>query len=299
MPRNSQYLQTRGLAEATVRLHTRNAKTIFNDAAERELIRRNPFAGLKSAAIAAVRDRFVTADESGKILEACPGVQWRTLFGLCRYAGLRCSSETHSVTWNGVDWDRRRLTVYACKTDSTRIVPIVPVLFAILQAAFDDAAEGATTIITLSKNNLHRNFEAIVSKAGLVPWDDTFQTLRRSCETELAATNPQHAVSAWIGHSMKVSERHYLQLTDGLYDAATKPKELSVLRAAESAAVGSGIPSQGVEKTGLGELAEKISAHEKTSVIFGDSGENRGLKGVVRAGIEPATHGFSVHCSTS
>jgi len=226
-----------GRAEATVRLHCRNAKSIFTDAVERELITRSPFAKLKSAAIAAVRDHYVTGEDAAKLVEACPNRHWRTLFGLMRYGGLRCPSETHGVTWRDVDWEKKRLTVYAPKTDKTRIVPIVSALMPILQDAFDEAADGADKIITLSKNNMHRNFHCIISKAGLVAWPDLFQTLRRSCETDLARTCPQHAVSAWIGHSMKVSEKYYLQLTDDLYDLATES-------AADSAAVEPRIVSQ-------------------------------------------------------
>ena len=48
------------LAEATVRLHCRNAKTIFGEAVERELITLNPCAKLKSATVAANRDRYIT-----------------------------------------------------------------------------------------------------------------------------------------------------------------------------------------------------------------------------------------------
>jgi len=232
---------TDGLAEATVRLHCRNVKSTFNDAVERELIGRSPFAALKSAAIAADRDHYVTATDAAKILDACPNMQWRTLFGLMRFAGLRCPSETHNVTWRDVDWDRRRLTVYAPKTKRTRIVPIVATLWPMLQDAFDAAAECSDRIITLSRNNRHRTFHDILRKAGQVAWPDLFQTLRRSCETDLARTCPQHAVSAWIGHSMKVSERYYLQLTDDLYDLASGI-------AAESAAVGHGIASQQAAK---------------------------------------------------
>ena len=196
-----------GLAEATARLHCRNAKTIFRDAVERELLDRSPFAKLKSAAIAANRDRYVTPDETSAIIEACPDVQWRVLFGLMRLGGLRCPSETHGITWGDVDWERRLLSVYASKTDRTRLVPIMPELFEILQNAFDEAEEGAVQIVTLSRYNLHRNFKKILKTAGLEPWEDLFQTLRRSCETQLAMTCPQHAVSAWVGHSQRVSER--------------------------------------------------------------------------------------------
>jgi hypothetical protein len=43
----------------------------------------------------------------------------------------------------------------------------------------------------------------------------------------------------------------------------------------------------------------KRSKNEKTRVSTGKTGGNAGLAKVVRAGIEPATHGFSVHCSTN
>jgi len=226
-------LLAEGRKEPTARLHSRNVKSFFNDAVERELISRNPFAKLKSAAIAGDRDHYVTPEDSVKILDACPDIQWRTLFALARFSGLRCPSETHNITWRDVDWDHRRLTVYARKTDTTRVVPIIPELMPILQEAFDAAEEGSEKIITLSRSNRHRTFKEIIRRAGLTIWPGLFKTLRQSCETQLAMTCPQHAVSAWIGHSMKVSERHYLQLTDDVYDMATR-----------SAAAGRGIGSQ-------------------------------------------------------
>ncbi len=77
-------------------------------------------------------------------------------------------------------------------------------------------------ILTLGshRSNLHRGLEKFIKCLGLTPWDDLFQTLRRSAETDFARTHPQHAVSKWIGHSMAVSERHYLQVTDDLLDTA-------------------------------------------------------------------------------
>ncbi len=289
------------LSEATVRLHSRNAKGIFNEAVDRELIKRNPFSKLKSASIAANRDRHVSLNESIQILEACPNLQWRLLFSLNRFAGLRCSSETHGVTWRDVDWDRRRLTVFAPKTGCTRIVPIVPKLFSVLQEAFCAADEGAESIITMSTNNLPRNFKAIIRNAGLVVWSDLFQTLRRSCETDFAKKHPQHAVSAWMGHSMKVSERFYLQLTDDLYAAATADDE----RAADSAAVERGTLSHGAANdfnVDDGLEQRETDAQKKTRMVQAVAtpcGLIQQTSEVDRGGIEPPTPGFSVLCSTN
>ena len=161
------------------------------------------------------------------------------MFGLARFAGLRTPSETHRLTWADVDWERRRLSVYAPKTDTNRIVPITADLFPILQAAFDAAPEGTVNIVPLGshRSNLHRGLEKFIKRAGLTPWDDLFQTLRRSAETDFARTHPQHAVSKWIGHSMAVSERHYLQVTDDLLDTAVNAPGLVCRDDAHSDAV--------------------------------------------------------------
>ena len=244
------------LTETTVRNYSRDAKTIFNAAVDRELIARNAFRKLKSSVLAANRDRYVTPEEAGTILDGCHSSQWRVLFGLARIAGLRTPRETHRLTWADVDWERKLLSVYAPKTDSTRIVPITADLFPLLQVAFDSAPavpsfdewvkttlkadlakltksekstaqsqyenDAAHRILTLGshRSNLHRGLEKFIKRVGLAPWDDLFQTLRRSAESDFARTHPQHAVSKWIGHSMAVSERHYLQVTDDLLDTA-------------------------------------------------------------------------------
>jgi hypothetical protein len=62
------------------------------------LIDTNPFVGVK---IDQRSDRsknvFVDAAMATAILEACPDQEWRTLFALARYGGLRCPSEVLAV----------------------------------------------------------------------------------------------------------------------------------------------------------------------------------------------------------
>ena len=210
------------LSEASVRGHCRNAKTIFGVATDRKILPDNPFKSLKSASIAANREHYVTPEQAEEILEACPDHRWRLFFGLQRYGAMRAPSETHGITWDCIDWERRRMSVYSQKTGQTRIVPIDPRLYALLTEAFEKSRPGQKRVLTISKLNRHRNFELILRRASIAPWPDLFQTLRRSCETEWASRHPQHAVSAWVGHSMKVSEQFYLQVTDDLFDAASQ-----------------------------------------------------------------------------
>jgi len=279
-------------SEATVRGHCRDAKKMFNDAVERELIARNPFAKLKSAAVSGTEDRYVTPEEAERILECCPNLQWRVLFGLARWAGLRCPSETHSLTWRDVDWERGRLTVYAPKTDQTRLVPIEPRLLVLLQDAFDAAQEGeARIVVTLPRNNRHRTFARIRHAAGVPSWRDLFQTLRRSCEMEWSAKYPQHAVSAWIGHSLEVSGRHYLRTTDHLLDLAAEKS------AAESAAAN---PGNGHAKPRNSDAAKKRSTTARAATpspreTLRPSARDREMR---LSGLEPETYGLKVRCST-
>lgn len=209
-----------GLSEATVRLHTRNAKTLFNDAVEREVIERNPFRKLPSAAIAANRDDYITVEVAERVIARLPDHHWRLLFGLARFGGLRTHSETHALTWDGVDLAKRRMTVYAPKTGSTRVVPITPRLADLFGEAKSRRVGDDPRVLPMTTNNLHRTVHEAIAAAGLKPWDDLFQALRRAAETDFASKFPPHAAAAWLGHGVAVSQRHYLQVPDSMLDQA-------------------------------------------------------------------------------
>lgn len=209
------------LSEATVRLHTRNAKSFFNHAADREIIAKNPFRLLPSSAIAAVRDHYVRIDDAETVLRHLDNAEHRLLFGLARYGGLRIPSESHMLTWGNVDLDGGRLTVFAPKTGSTRVVPIIPTLAELFEELKPDEECGETPVLSITTNNLHRTLHAAIEAAGMQAWPDLFQALRRSCETDFAVAGfPQHAVSAWLGHGINVSAKHYLQIPAELYERA-------------------------------------------------------------------------------
>ncbi len=253
-------LASSGLSEATVRQHCRNAKTIFNDAAERELIAKNPFRKLRSTSIAGSKDRYVTPAETDDILEACPNGRWRTLFGLARLAGLRVPSESHGLTWADVDWDRGRILVRSPKTErhdgkESRFVPIAPKLAPILREAIEAAEDGEERVVVLANP---RRLASIVTRAGVPAWNKLYQTLRQSCETEWAMSFPAHAVAAWLGHSEVVSQRHYLMVPDELFDQAAGrsavPKSSALFSAAERST-----PSHRLA-TGYGDATKTSSA---------------------------------------
>ena len=207
------------LAEGTVRLHVRNAKWMFGDsehgAVGRELLQRSPFGKLTSASVAAVMEHYVSAADAEAILAELPTAEWRALFGLARFAGLSCSSETHGVMWADVDWESRRLRVRAPKTDSERMVPIVPRLHDLLRDAFETAPDGSVAVVGLPTTaNLPHVLKAAIRRAKQTVWPDLFQTLRRSFETEMRQDFPEHVAAAWTGHSAAVGRKHYAMVRD-------------------------------------------------------------------------------------
>ena len=210
-------LLSSGLSLATVATHCRNAKQIFEEAAKREIISRNPFKQLKSTAVAAERSEYVTPKMTQRILEACPSDAWRVFVGLARFAALRATSETHALRWEDVDFEKGTLHIRDGKTKA-RMVPMFPELRLLLQREQQQTGP----VVTVPENNRSRQFKKILKRAGIEPWNDLFQNLRRSCESQWASMGfPQSDVSRWTGHSMAVSEKHYLMSLNGTIEQAT------------------------------------------------------------------------------
>jgi len=205
------------MAEASVCIHVRNAKTIFNHAVRDDLILLNPFDRLKGAAAEPDKDwKYVSLEELDKLRDVCPNVGWKMLIALCRLAGLR-RGEALRLLWSDINWEEYHFTVIAEKTGRRRVVPIGPKLYQLLLDAFDKAEEGQERICHISRHGLWRNFQVYRKQAGLEKWKDAFKVLRRNCETDWAQRYPQYAVSVWIGHDIQVSARNYLQVPAELY----------------------------------------------------------------------------------
>ncbi|MFC1635169.1 tyrosine-type recombinase/integrase [Planctomycetota bacterium] len=229
------YLLKQGLAKNTVRRRCGVAKQFFRATVRRRFIQSNPFEDLKSTVKGnPKREYFVTREEADKVLEACIDAQWRLIFALCRYGGLRCPSEVLGLRWQDINWDRSQLVIRSPKTEhhegkESRIVPLFPELLSYLREVFEEAEPGSEYVITRYRStncNLRPQLQRIIREAGLKPWPKPFQNLRSTRETELAEVWPEHVVCAWIGNSRKVAREHYLQVTDEHFErAAQLPKE--------------------------------------------------------------------------
>lgn len=278
-----------GLAPNTVRKRISDAKQFFEDAVRRDLLVKNPFARLKgSVGSNRARDYFLTRDHAAKILAACPDAEWRLIFALSRFGGLRCPSEHLALTWDCIDWERGRLRVPSPKTEhheggAERWVPLFPELRPHLEAAFDAAEPDTSHVITRYRSanqNLRTTFSKIIRRAGLSPWPKLFANLRASRATELAAEHPAHVAAAWLGHSTLVANKHYWQVTDAEFDRAAAGDN----KAAQNAA-------QYLHETARNASHAELTAHEKSPVLQGFSAGCKELHTcpVGGTGLEPVT----------
>ncbi len=223
-------LIAQGLAVATVCRRSGVAKQFFKAAVRRRLITTNPFGDLDSRVRGnKERQRFINRQDAQKVLDACPDAQWRAIFALCRYGGLRCPSEVLRLRWNDIDWERGRFTVHSVKTEhhpghESRVVPLFPELREPLMQVFEEAEPGTEYVITryrLNNLNLRQQFGRILQRAGL-HWPKPFQNLRSTRETELCDQFPEHVVTAWIGNSQATAREHYLQVRDEHFERAIR-----------------------------------------------------------------------------
>ncbi len=196
---------------------------------EHEIIDRNPLAKLRSSVVGnRDRDFFVTREMAEKVLDVCPDAQWRLLFTLSRFGGLRCPSEHLALRLDAVDWDAQRIRVPSPKTEhhngrAFRIIPLFPELQSYLEEVWHQAGPGEAYFITRyrdSTQNLRTQLSKIIKRAGLKQWPKLWQNLRASRQTELEEYFPSHVVCQWIGNSQQVAREHYLQVTDSHYKRA-------------------------------------------------------------------------------
>lgn len=229
--------KTEKLSAATVVRRCALARTFIKDAIRRKLIEANPFDGVgKGSTANPDRQRFIDQATIAKVIDACPNAEWRLLVALSRFAGLRVPSEPLLLRWQDIDLPAGRMLVHSPKTEhhagkATRMVPIFPELRPYLEDAHELAAVGAEFVLPSLRKpgavtgdwrsvNFGTMFGKIIKRAGLVAWPRAWHNLRSSCQTELTEMFPSHVVTAWLGNSERIAEKHYLQVLDTHFDKA-------------------------------------------------------------------------------
>lgn len=294
------FLITSGLAENTIRTHTKKMRHFCNAAIKRGLITSNPFNEIP-ATVRANPKRFYFVDRATieTVIAACPDHQWRIILALARYGGLRCPSEVLELRWTDIDWDRNRITVHDAKRrrnpdKAIRVIPLFPEVARWLLLAHEEAAPGAEYVITRYRDtnlNLRTQLLRIIRRAGLEPWPKLFQNLRSTRETELAEEFPMHVVCRWIGNSQPVAAEHYLQLTDEHFERAVRgageSDELDDTRSPNGRGVAQNPAQHSAAERGI--ASQDVQGESSQPVVNTNDGDvsRKGAKGRKRREVPP------------
>ncbi len=194
------------------------------------LVRSNPFDGVTvTAVVNESRNVYVLREIVTKVMAAAPDADWRLIIALSRFGGLRSPSEVLSLKWENVRWWSKRILVVSPKTahhpnGQQREIPLFCELAEPLRDAWNSRPQNANFVISRHRSkadvtddwaacNLREPFLDILKRAGVAPWPKLFHAMRASCENDLVdAGYPLAAVTAWMGHSTKVAEKHYLRV---------------------------------------------------------------------------------------
>lgn len=231
-----------GLADNTVRRRTGIARQFFTDAVDDKLIIENPFSKVKGVAVKEnhSRDYFVSREDIEKVIALCPNNEWKLIVSLARYLGIRIPSELDELCWGDIDFENSRITVRAPKTShhgeghAERIIPLfgdcnlrdyLQVQRNELLDSFDPKANRLSEQPVIRthrrRENLRTGFARLIRKAGLKPWPKLFANCRSTRETELLDLGfKPKAVAEWMGHSLKIQAKHYVQVTEADYAKA-------------------------------------------------------------------------------
>lgn len=220
-----------GLVESTARKRCSIAAKMLRYAIKARIIDRQPFDEVPRGNLATEDYAFVGADVAQAVMEELPTKQWKLLFALSRWGGLRIGSEARKLRWGDIDWKRQRFLVHSPKTEryrghATRLVPIFPELAGPLADRFDEADEGDELVLPFlvgrSDASLRKTMVRAVERAGAVLWPRLWHNMRATRQTELEDNFPSHVVCKWLGNSKAVATKHYLKLTEEHFQKAAQ-----------------------------------------------------------------------------
>lgn len=231
-------------APATVNKLIREARRIFREALDCELIRSNPFAGIRQEKVGDTGWQYVSPEHFRALIAAACSLRWRGMITLAYCCGLRLG-EIQNLTWGDVDFERQQLRVvrksaeddvesWTPKDKDLRIVPIPSGAINVLAEAQMQAVDGQKYVFVIRKGpnagsrvkrqNFTRDFQAIRKRAGIPKCK--FHDLRKSYCTNLAGSVPLHVVQELAGHAdIRTTRKHYLQVRQEAVDAARRAVE--------------------------------------------------------------------------
>ena len=226
-----------GMAPATINRELANLKKAFNLAMrEWEWCDQNPVARVSMEKENNKRDRWLNEEEITRLLEACaPWLYDLVLFAL--NTGMRMG-EILELTWRGVDFSRRTVTVFRSKNGERRTIPVNQTVLAVLTAKpkvrslVTDRVFCSKAYTPLESGHLRRAFRLSLSKAKIE--DFHFHDLRHTFATTLVQSGVDlYKVQQLLGHKSPIMMQRYahhypeslrggVEILDRLRESSTK-----------------------------------------------------------------------------
>jgi integrase len=122
---------------------------------------------------------FIDATDALKVLAKIPSIEWKLLFALSRWGGLRVGSEVRLLEWRHVDWEDQKILVHSQKTKrhaghETRIIPLFLELAPLLAERFVEAAMGEPLVLPMlvgrADASLRDTLKRAIKESGLTVW---------------------------------------------------------------------------------------------------------------------------------
>lgn len=200
----------------------RYAHQFFEAAFRKRLILYNPFRGIDTPEVVdSAKVFFVTREVIDHVI-ANSEKPLALALAFARYGGLRCPSELRTLRWEHFQHDRFMVQSHKTewrRTKPYRWVPLYPEL-----RRFIPENHPKTGVLWKDMNPkwVFGRLTAKLKRLGIKPWPKLLPNLRASRQTELVSQFPLHVVCEWMGNSAIVAIKHYLQVTEEHYKAASE-----------------------------------------------------------------------------
>ena len=231
------------VAPATVNKAIRECRRVFQEAVNCDLLRSNPFKGIRQEKVAGSGWHYVTPREYHQLLEACPDLRWRGIICLAYCCGIRLGAALN-LTWTDVDFETEMLRVvrkrgevgksdWTPKDKDMRLIPVPKEAINVLVELQASAEEGQAYVFVnrkgkqIRQQNTWRDFQVIRRRAG-VPMC-SLHNLRKSYCTNLAGSIPMHVVQELAGHSdIRTTRQYYVKVRPELLEKARQTMDALV-----------------------------------------------------------------------
>lgn len=211
------YLADQALAEATISRRVIACRTIWHWAVAQGLAATNPFVGVHAGQQTNPKRKAYVETSTVETLIKHASPEMRLALCLSRYAGLRVPSELLTLQWEDIDFGGNRMTVHSPKTEhhtggESRVVPLFPHVRRYLEPI--RSKSGDVFVENRRTQSWWKSLHDLCKRCQVPPWKRLWHNMRASCQTDLNRRFPPHVVCSWLGNSLRIAERHYLQVTE-------------------------------------------------------------------------------------